>query len=147
MMDYQLPLLAKEIEELLPHRYPFLMVDKVTELVKGERIVGYKNVTINEPFFTGHFPGRPIMPGVMMVEALAQVGAIFAKLTTDTAKDKLVVLSGVDEVRFRRQVVPGDILKLEMVNTTMKMRYWKMKGVATVDGKVAVEGEFLAALL
>ena len=147
-MDYQLPLLIKEIEELLPHRYPFLMVDKVTEFIKGERIVGYKNVTINEPFFTGHFPGRPIMPGVMMVEALAQVGAIFAKLTaTELAKDKLVVLSGVDDVRFRRQVIPGDVLKLEMVNETLKMRYWKMHGIVTVDGKVAVEGSFLAAVV
>ncbi|MDR2338231.1 MAG: 3-hydroxyacyl-ACP dehydratase FabZ [Deltaproteobacteria bacterium] len=147
-MDYQLPLLTKEIEELLPHRYPFLLVDKITEFIRGERIVGYKNVTINEPFFTGHFPGNPIMPGVLMIEALAQIGSIFAKLTApDMVQSKLVVLSGLDDVRFRRKVIPGDILKLEMFNETLKMRYWKMRGLASVDGKVAVEGKFLAALV
>jgi 3-hydroxyacyl-[acyl-carrier-protein] dehydratase len=147
-MDYQLPLLTKEIEAILPHRYPFLLVDRVDEFIRGEKIVGRKNVTINEPFFTGHFPGNPIMPGVLMVEALAQLGAIFAKLTaTELAENRLVVLSGLNNVRFRRQVIPGDVLKLEMFNETLKMRYWKMRGVVSVDGKLAMEGEFLAALV
>ncbi len=147
-MSYELPLFTQEICELLPHRYPFLLVDRITEFVKGEHIVGYKNITINEPYFTGHFPGRPIMPGVFMLEALAQIGSIFAKLTaTEAAADKLVVLSGLDDVRFRRQVIPGDVLKLEMFNETLKMRYWKMRGVASVDGKVAAEARFLAALV
>ena len=146
--ELKLPLYIPDIEKILPHRYPFLLVDRVTEFVDGEKIVGLKQVTANEPQFVGHFPGRPLMPGVFMLEALAQMGALFAKLTTDAAgPDDLVVLAGFDEIRFRRQVVPGDTLKLEMINLTRKRRYWKMRGLATVEGEVAAEGILLAAVV
>ena len=146
--ELKFPLLVPDIENILPHRYPFLLVDRVTEFSDLKHIVGYKNVSINEPFFRGHFPERPLMPGVLMLEALAQIGAIFAKLSTGGAgPDDLVVLSGFDEIRFRRQVVPGDVLKLEMFNETKKSRFWKMRGVASVDVEKAAEGILMAAVV
>ena len=146
--EVKFPLLVTDIEKILPHRYPFLLLDRVTEFVDGKFITGFKNVTINEPFFRGHFPERPLMPGVLLLEALAQLGAIFAKLSTGGAgPSDLVVLSGFDEIRFRRQVVPGDVLKLEMQNETKKSRFWKMRGVASVDGEKAAEGMLMAAVV
>ena len=147
-MDCKLPLISSDIEKILPHRYPFLLVDRVVEFVDGELVVGYKNLTANEPFFVGHFPGRPIMPGVLMLEAMAQLGAIFAKLSTGGAgPNDLVVLSGFEDIRFRRQVIPGDVLRMEMRNETKRSRYWKMRGVATVEGEKAVEGTWMAAIV
>ncbi|MCC6933073.1 MAG: 3-hydroxyacyl-ACP dehydratase FabZ [Deltaproteobacteria bacterium] len=147
-MELKLPLNINDIEKIIPHRYPFLLVDRVIEFSDSEKIVGYKNITANEPFFVGHFPGRPLMPGVLMLEALAQLGAIFAKLSTGGAgPEDLVVLSGFEDIRFRRQVIPGDVLRMEMSNETKRSRYWKMKGVATVDGEKAVEGIWMAAIV
>ncbi len=141
------PLLTKEIRDLLPHRYPMLLVDRVLGIEDDNRIVGIKNVTANEEFFQGHFPEQPIFPGVLMLEALAQLGVIFAKICSDSVdKNQLYVFAGADEVRFRRPVVPGDVLKLEMSLIARKRAIWKMKGVASVDGEVAIEGILTAAV-
>ena len=123
----------------IPHRYPFLLVDRVLELELGKRGVGIKNVTINEPFFQGHFPGTPVMPGVLIIEALAQLGAVIV-LGMPENKGKLAFLTGVDNVRFRRQVIPGDQLRLEVEMTRMRGPIGKGKGRALVDGEVAAEG-------
>ncbi|MCL4119890.1 UNVERIFIED_CONTAM: hypothetical protein GTU68_059528 [Idotea baltica] len=140
------PLLIEDIRKLIPHRYPFLLVDRVTEFIDGERIVGRKNVTANEEFFQGHFPERPMMPGVLMLEALAQLGVIFSRLGDSAVSgDSLNVFAGVDDVRFRRPVVPGDILELEMTLIKRRAGLWKMKGIARVDGDIAVEGVLTAA--
>jgi 3-hydroxyacyl-[acyl-carrier-protein] dehydratase len=133
-----LPLEAADIMRLIPHRYPFLMVDRVVELTPGERAVGIKQVTANEPQFTGHFPGRPIMPGVLMVEALAQTAGV-AVMTLDEYRGKLGLFAGIDECRFRRMVVPGDTLRLEVTVEKLRGMFGRVKGVATVDGEVAVE--------
>ena len=125
---------------IIPHRYPFLMVDKVIEVEPGKRCVAVKNVTANEPFFQGHFPGRPIMPGVLIVEALAQTGGIAAALAQD-GKDKLGVLTGIETMKFKRQVVPGDTLRLEAEILAMKRGLSKVAVKATVDGETAAEGE------
>lgn len=135
----------QEIKEVIPHRYPFLLVDKVTEVEEGKRIVGYKNVTINEPFFQGHFPDYPVMPGVLILEALAQVGAI-AVLGMEENKGKIGFLAGVDKCRFRRQVVPGDQLKLEVEILRMKGPIGKGKAKATVDGELACQAEIMFAI-
>ena len=130
-----------EILKRLPHRYPFLLVDRVLELETGKRIRALKNVTINEPFFMGHFPGRPIMPGVLILEAMAQLGALFAKLSTGgVTPEKLIVFSGADDVRFRQPVVPGDILVMNMTLQKAKFGHWKMHGQALVGTEVAAEG-------
>jgi len=136
----------REIIRRLPHRYPFLLVDRVDELVDGERIVAVKNVTANEPFFAGHFPGHPIMPGVLICEALVQAGGLLASCSKDgLPADHAVVLAGLEHVRFRRPVVPGDSLRLEVELIHKRRPLWKMKGKAKVDGQVAAEAEFLTA--
>jgi len=135
----------KQISEIIPHRYPFLLVDKVTEIEEGKRVVGYKNVTINEPFFEGHFPDYPVMPGVLILEALAQVGAI-AVLNVEENKGKIGFLAGIDKCRFKRQVVPGDQLKLEIEIIRMKGPIGKGKGIATVNGEVACQAEIMFAI-
>lgn len=139
---------AFDIAALLPHRYPFLLVDRVIEVEVGKRIVALKNVTINEPFFTGHFPGRPIMPGVLLCEAVVQAGGILARLTTpDPQKDgQIAMLTTLDHVRFRQQVIPGDQVRLEVEALRRRGPFWKMRGLALVDGKVAAELEFTVAL-
>ncbi len=136
-----------EILDLLPHRYPFLLIDKVTEVVPGEYIKGFKNVTINEPFFQGHFPKNPIMPGVLILEAMAQMGIFFAKKTApDEFADKLFVFAGMDGVRFRKPVRPGDKLEIELHLEKRKRLVWKMAGKATVNDEVAVEATLMAAI-
>jgi len=135
----------KEIMEIIPHRYPFLLIDKIVELEEGKRAVAIKNVTMNEPHFTGHFPGQPIMPGVLIVEALAQVGVVMA-LRVPAHAGKLVLFAGIDGVRFRRLVVPGDQLRLEVETIWMRGNLGKMKGKASVGGEIAVEGEFMFSL-
>ena len=133
-----LPLEAAEIMRILPHRYPFLLVDRVVELEPGARAVGIKQVSANEPQFTGHFPGRPIMPGVLMVEALAQTAGI-AVLTLAEYRGKIGLFAGIDECRFRRLVVPGDTLRLEVTVEKLRGMFGRVKALATVDDEVAVE--------
>lgn len=127
------------IQEILPHRYPFLLVDKIIELEPRVRIVGIKQVTANEQFFQGHFPGAPVMPGVLQIEALAQVGAILALREFDDRDEKIPYFSGIENAKFRRPVVPGDTLRLEVTALRTGSRIQKMHGVATVDGHVATE--------
>ena len=133
-----LPLEAADIMRILPHRYPFLLVDRVVELEPGRRAVGIKQVTANEPQFTGHFPGRPIMPGVLMVEALAQAAGI-AVLSLDEYRGKLGLFAGIDDCRFKRMVVPGDTLRLEVTVERLRGMFGRVKAVASVEGEVAVE--------
>ena len=135
-----------DIQKILPHRYPFLLVDRIIEVEEGKRAVGIKNVTINEPFFQGHFPGRPIMPGVLIVEAMAQVGAV-ALLSLDEYKEKLGVLTGIDKLRIRKQVVPGDTLKIEAELVSIKHGIGKANVKATVENKLAVSGELMFAMV
>ncbi|MBN1484400.1 MAG: 3-hydroxyacyl-ACP dehydratase FabZ [Chloroflexia bacterium] len=138
-------LTAEEIQQILPHRYPFLLVDRVLE-VEEDRAVGIKNVTINEPFFQGHFPGRPIMPGVLIVEALAQVGAV-AILSHPENQGKLALFAGLDQVRFKRPVRPGDVLRLEVNLERMRRGVGRGHGQATVEGELAARAQFLFALV
>lgn len=135
----------KEIREILPHRYPFLLVDKVIELEAGKRVVAIKNVSANEPFFQGHFPEYPIMPGVLIVEALAQTAGI-AVAVNEENKGKLGVFAGIDSMKFKHQVLPGDVLTLEAEILLTKMGVTKAKVKATVDGKLAAEGEIKFAM-
>lgn len=135
----------KQIQEIIPHRPPFLLVDKILEIEDGKRAVGLKNVTINEPFFIGHFPEYPVMPGVLITEALAQVGAV-AILNMEGNKGKIGFLAGLDNFRFRGQVVPGDTLILEVEITRLKGSIGKGKATARVDDKVVAEGEIMFAL-
>lgn len=136
---------TEEIKAIIPHRYPFLLVDKIEEIDEAKRAVGIKNVTINEPFFEGHFPDYPVMPGVLIVEAMAQVGAI-AVLNMEENKGKIGFLAGLDKCRFKRQVKPGDQLRLEVEITRMKGPIGKGKGRATVDGELACEAEITFAI-
>ena len=131
--------------EILPHRYPFLLIDKVLELTPGARAVGLKNVTANEPFFQGHFPGNPIMPGVLIVEAMAQVAGV-AGLSLEQNKGKLGMFAGIDNMKFRNRVVPGDTLIMEAEFISSKMGVSRVKVCAKVDGKVAAEGEIRVVL-
>jgi 3-hydroxyacyl-[acyl-carrier-protein] dehydratase len=133
-----LPLEAADIMRIIPHRYPFLMVDRIIELEQGKRVVGVKQVTANEPQFTGHFPGRPIMPGVLMVEALAQTAGVCV-MSLDEYRGKLGLFAGIDDCRFRRMVVPGDALRLEVTVEKLRGMFGRVRGVASVDGEVAVE--------
>lgn len=134
-----------DIMNILPHRAPFLLVDTIEELEPGKHIVGKKCVTFNEPFFQGHFPGNPVMPGVLIVEALAQTGAV-AILGMEEYKGKTAYFAGLDKVRFKRKVVPGDVLRLEATMTTVKGPIGKAEVEATVDGELAVKGEMMFAI-
>ncbi len=135
---YALPLEAADIMGILPHRSPFLLVDRIVELEPGVRAVGIKQVSVNEPHFTGHFPGRPIMPGVLMVEALAQTAGV-AILTLEEYRGRLGLFAGIDNCRFRRMVIPGDTLRLDVTVEKLRGMFGRLRGVASVDGEIAVE--------
>ena len=143
-----LPLVYKDIIKILPHRYPFLFVDSITEIELGERVVGVKNVTIDEPFFQGHFPGNPIMPGVLVIEAMAQVGGILARLSMSGTldQDKVPYFAAIDGVKFRRPIIPGDQIVFELTPIRKGSRFWKMKGKAAVNEKLAAEAELVATI-
>ncbi len=134
----------KKITSMLPHRYPFLLVDRIDELDPGKRVVGIKNVTVNEPYFPGHFPGNPIMPGVLIVEAMAQTAAVLGVVTHPEYQDGGVLLMGLDKVRFRKPVVPGDVLRLEINVDKVRGTIWKLMGIARVDGVKVAEAEIMA---
>jgi beta-hydroxyacyl-ACP dehydratase FabZ len=136
-----------EILKILPQRYPFLLVDRILETDGSTRMVGLKNITINEPFFQGHFPDHPVMPGVLLVEALAQVGVVLLLSNDQTRSEKLVYFSGIDKCRFRQPVVPGDQLIMEVIVIKQRDYYFRMKGQALVDGNVAVEAELSCSLV
>lgn len=137
----------RRILDILPHRYPFLLVDRIVEVVPGEKMLAYKNVSFNEPFFEGHFPENPVMPGVLTVEALAQTAALLAFLTEPTNMDsKVMYLAGVDNARFKRPVRPGDRLDLEATLVRRKGPVWKMAGKASVAGTLVAEAELTATL-
>jgi len=135
------------ILEAMPHRYPFLLVDRILECEIGERVVGIKNVTFNEPFFQGHFPEAPVMPGVLIVEAMAQVGAVLLLQTVPEREKKLIYFMSIDKVKFRRPVVPGDQIRIEIQALRMKERICKVKGVATVDGNRVAEAIICSAIV
>ncbi len=143
----QITLTLEEIQGLLPHRYPFALVDRIIEYIPGEQATGIKNITFNEPQFQGHFPGRSIMPGVMMIEAMAQVGGIVLTQMPET-RSGLFLFAGIDKVRFRRQVIPGDQLVMTVKLLCVKrQRFAKMEARAEVDGQLAVEGQLMFSLL
>ena len=136
----------QKIMNLLPHRYPFIMIDRILELVPGEKVVALKNVTINEPFFQGHFPGNPIMPGVLIIEAMGQAGAVLAaKSLSGEQQDSLIYFMSMDKVKFRQPVVPGDQIIFEMRFLKKRVKVFKMSGVALVDGKRVAEAELMAS--
>jgi 3-hydroxyacyl-[acyl-carrier-protein] dehydratase len=141
VMDY------KEITDLLPHRYPFLLVDRVTDIERKVRINGYKNITSNEPFFTGHFPGNPIMPGVLILEALAQLSGLLGleAMGKEKAKNTIYYFAGIDNVRFKKPVVPGDRLEMEARYVNDKRGIWRFECEAKVDGKLVCKAEILCA--
>ena len=128
-----------EIMKLLPHRYPFLLVDRIAEFETGKRIVGIKNVTINEPFFQGHFPDHPIMPGVLILEAMAQVGGVYAILAKEVGENQVPYFVGIDKAKFRKPVLPGDVLYLNLELLKVKRGIYQFDGKATVDGKVVAQ--------
>jgi beta-hydroxyacyl-ACP dehydratase FabZ len=136
---------VKEIYKSIPHRYPFLLVDRIVEMDSNEKVVGIKNVTINDNFFQGHFPNRPVMPGVLICEAMAQVGAIFAhNARGGMTDDKVFVLTGLDNVKFKRPVEPGDQWRMELTCLKRRGSFWKMQGIASVDGKLVAQAEISA---
>jgi 3-hydroxyacyl-[acyl-carrier-protein] dehydratase len=144
-MELTLPLDSVAIRNIIPHRYPFLLVDRIDELEPGQRAVGIKNVSVNELFFQGHFPAYPVMPGVLIVEAIAQVGAV-TLLSLDEYKGKIAFFAGIDNVRFKRQVKPGDSLRLEVELKQIRRGIGSGSGVATVDGEIACKGDFMFAI-
>ncbi len=133
-----------QIMNVLPHRFPFLLVDRVVELEVGKRIVALKNVTINEPFFPGHFPGHPVMPGVLIVEAMAQVAGILAYQSDESVRNKVTYFTGIDNAKFRKPVMPGDQIRFEIEATGCKRGIWFFTAKALVDGKVVTEAELKA---
>ena len=136
---------VKEIFKSIPHRYPFLLVDRIIEIDGNEKVVGIKNVSVNENFFQGHFPMRPVMPGVLICEAMAQVGAIFAhNARGGMTDDKVFLLTGLDNVKFKRPVEPGDQLRMELTCLKRRGSFWKMQGIATVEGKLVAQAEISA---
>ncbi|MBE7414047.1 MAG: 3-hydroxyacyl-ACP dehydratase FabZ [Deltaproteobacteria bacterium] len=137
---------TKEIMSILPHRYPFLLIDRILELEPGKSARGLKNVTINEPFFNGHFPGHPIMPGVLIIEAMAQVGGVLAFKSADV-KNKVVYFMGIDKARFRKPVLPGDSLEFSLTVTKCRGVIWVFKGEAYVDGNLVAEAELMATIM
>ena len=137
----------RAILDLLPHRYPFLLVDRILEMQGTEKIVGLKNVTINEPFFQGHFPGHPVMPGVLIVEAMAQTGGLLLMEKITDRDKKVVYFMSLDNVKFRRPVVPGDQLRMEVEMLQFRGKTCRMKGIAYVDGKVAAKAEMMAGVV
>jgi beta-hydroxyacyl-ACP dehydratase FabZ len=138
----------KEIQETLPHRYPFLLVDRILEMELGKRVVGIKNVTINEPFFPGHFPGHPIMPGVLIVEAMAQVGGVLLMRSLDArAEKKVMYFTGIDRARFRRPVVPGDQIRIELEILQLRGQMCRMKAAAYVDGTLVAEADLSSVVV
>jgi 3-hydroxyacyl-[acyl-carrier-protein] dehydratase len=136
---------VQEISEILPHRYPMLMVDRILEITE-DTVIGVKNVTANEPHFTGHFPGYPVMPGVMIIEAMAQVGGILVATVAPHTRGRIMFLASVEDAKFRKPVVPGDQLRIEMKLLRLKTTIAKMQGVATVDGHVAAEATLMCKL-
>ncbi len=140
MMDIQ------EIVAILPHRYPFLLVDRVLSFEAGKKMVALKNVTINEPFFQGHFPGHPIMPGVLIIESMAQVGGVLAYKSAKGKEGQLVYFLGIDKAKFRKPVLPGDQLRIEIAVLRQRPPYWKLKGMAYVEDQLVAEAELKAML-
>lgn len=136
-----------EIMSCLPHRYPFLLVDRVIDFQQGKEITAIKNVTINEPFFQGHFPGHPIMPGVLIVEAMAQVGGMLAFKSEPEAEGKVVYFMGIDKARFRKPVVPGDQIRLVVTVLKQRRAIWRFKGEAFVDDNLVAEAELMATIM
>jgi beta-hydroxyacyl-ACP dehydratase FabZ len=147
----KLPLNYQDITKLIPHRYPFLLVDKIIELEPGKRIVGIKNVTANEPFFQGHFPGNPVMPGVLIIEAMAQAGGVLSQISllenSESKVTPMLYFMSIDKVKFRRMVVPGDQLRLELIPLRTGSRVWKLEGKAFVEGDLVAEAEFMAQIV
>ena len=146
-LDGKTTLDIQEIQRILPHRYPFLLIDRVVDLTRKQRIVAIKNVTANEPYFQGHFPGHPIMPGVLMVEAIAQAGGALLLTEVPDRDDKLMVFTGIERARFRRPVVPGDQLRIEVEVTAWRTTAVRMQGVAYVGDKVACEATVTCRLV
>jgi 3-hydroxyacyl-[acyl-carrier-protein] dehydratase len=136
-----------QIMQFLPHRYPFLLIDRVVEFERAKRIVAIKNVSINEPFFAGHFPGYPVMPGVLVVEAMAQAGCILLLSEVANREEKLVLFTGIEKAKFRRQVTPGDQLRLEVDVLSFRPRQGRMEGRAMLDGKLACEATLTCAVV
>jgi 3-hydroxyacyl-[acyl-carrier-protein] dehydratase len=136
-----------EIMRILPHRYPFLLVDRITELEPDKRVVGLKNVTINEQFFQGHFPGMPVMPGVLIIECMAQVAGVMIYKDVHNPNEKLIYFTGIEKARFRRPVVPGDQLRVEMTLLNRRNNFGKLQGIATVEGKLAAEAVVTFAII
>jgi 3-hydroxyacyl-[acyl-carrier-protein] dehydratase len=149
MTDQAMSMDVRKIMQYLPHRYPFLLVDRIVDIKVGEYLLAYKNVSIGEPYFQGHFPGLPVMPGVLILEALAQAGGLIAfnMLTDEEMDGKVFLFTGIDKAKFRRPVVPGDRLDLRLDDIRRKMTMFKMHALASVDGDVAAEAELNAVMV